>query len=103
MTRPAPPQAQGKAGGKATVYLGVGAKPSVRHAGDDAVVIHLPYTELLDAQRRPKPAKALWPLLDKAGVPRYAPIVVLADDPGEVALGYFVLKLMGYADVRPQI
>lgn len=101
--RAAPAQTQAKAGGSATVYLSVGAKPSVRNAGDGAVTLHLPYTELLDAQRRPKPAKALWPLLDKAGVPRYAPIVVLADDPGEAALGYFVLKLMGYADVRPQI
>lgn len=102
-TAPTPPMQAGKAGNSATVYLGVGAKPSARPSGDGAAVIHLPYTELLDAQRRPKPAKALWPLLDKAGVPRYAPIVVLADDPGEAALGYFVLRLMGYADVRPLI
>ncbi len=56
--------------------------------------------ELLDAQARPKPAKALWTLLAKAGVPRYAEIVVTADDPGEAALGHFVLKLMGHADLR---
>lgn len=100
--RTAPALAQAKAG-SAIVHLHVGARPAVGQPGDGTAVIHLPYTELLDAQRRPKPAKALWPLLDKAGVPRYAPIVVQADDPGEAALGYFVLKLMGYADVRPQI
>jgi 3-mercaptopyruvate sulfurtransferase SseA len=97
------PQAQGKAAGNATVHVDVGAKPSVRNSRDGTALVHLPYTDLLDAQRRPKPAKALWQLLDKAGVPRYATVVVLADDPGEVALGYFVLKLMGHADVRPQI
>ncbi|WP_077034518.1 rhodanese-like domain-containing protein [Pelomonas sp. KK5] len=66
-----------------------------------ATPVRLPYAALLDTQHRPQPARTLWQLLDKAGVPRYAPVSVQADDPGEVALGYLILKLMGYAAVRP--
>jgi 3-mercaptopyruvate sulfurtransferase SseA len=62
--------------------------------------VHVPYTQLLDAAGRPKPAGELWTLLDKAGVPRYAPIVTVADDPGEAAVAWIVLRLMGYADVK---
>ena len=36
----------------------------------------------------------------KAGLPHYAEIVAIADDVGEAAVGYFVLKLMGYPDVK---
>ena len=39
-------------------------------------------------------------ILNKAGVPRYAEIVCVADDPGEAAVVYFVLKLMGWPDVK---
>jgi 3-mercaptopyruvate sulfurtransferase SseA len=63
-------------------------------------VIHVPYTDLVDAKGAPKPAKDLWAILVKAGVPRYAEIVTISDDPGEAAAGYFVLKLMGYPDVK---
>jgi thiosulfate/3-mercaptopyruvate sulfurtransferase len=63
-------------------------------------VIHVPYTELVNADGLPKPAKDLWAILAKAGVPRYAELVAVADDPGEAAVGYFVLKLMGYPDVK---
>ena len=38
--------------------------------------------------------------LVKAGVPRYAEIISIADDPGEAAANYFILKLMGYPDVK---
>lgn len=41
-----------------------------------------------------------WILLAKAGVPRDAEIVAFADDPGEAAVNYCVLKLMGFADVK---
>jgi 3-mercaptopyruvate sulfurtransferase SseA len=36
----------------------------------------------------------------KAGVPRYAEIIVYSDEPGEAAVNYFVMKLMGYPDVK---
>ena len=39
-------------------------------------------------------------MLSKAGVPRYAEIVCFSDDPGEAAANYYVLKLMGFADVK---
>ncbi|HEX7466870.1 MAG TPA: hypothetical protein VF309_09530, partial [Usitatibacter sp.] len=62
--------------------------------------VHVPYTELLNADGTPKPAKDIWAALQKAGVPRYAEIVSFSDDPGEAAADYFVLKLMGYPDVK---
>jgi thiosulfate/3-mercaptopyruvate sulfurtransferase len=39
-------------------------------------------------------------VLSKAGLPRYAEIVAMADDVGEAAVGYFLLRLMGYPDVK---
>jgi 3-mercaptopyruvate sulfurtransferase SseA len=63
-------------------------------------VIHVPYTELLNPDGAPKAAKDLWNILVKAGVSRYAEIICVADEPGEAAIGYFILKLMGYADVK---
>jgi len=63
-------------------------------------VIHVPYTELLNANGTPKAAKDIWNILVKAGVPRYAEIVSISDDPGEAAANYFILKLMGYPDVK---
>ena len=49
---------------------------------------------------RPKAAKDIWNILTKAGVPRYAELVFFSDDPGEAAANYFVLKLMGYPDIK---
>lgn len=63
-------------------------------------VIHLPYTELLEPDGSPKAAKDLWSVLVKAGVPRHAEILTVADDAGEAAVSWFVLKLMGFADVK---
>ncbi len=64
-------------------------------------VVHLPYTELLNADGgSPKPAKDIWNTLEKAGVPRYAELVCVSDDPGEAAANYFVLKLMGFPDLK---
>lgn len=63
-------------------------------------VVHVPYTDLVNAEGTPRAAKDLWSLLAKAGVPRYAEIVCFADDPGEAAVNYFILKLMGYPDVK---
>ena len=63
-------------------------------------VVHVPYADLLNADGTPKAAKDIWNILAKAGVPRYAELVVFSDDPGEAAVNYFVLKLMGYPDIK---
>jgi 3-mercaptopyruvate sulfurtransferase SseA len=69
-------------------------------AAADTKVVPLPYTTLLDAEGRPKPAKDLWKLISAAGVPRHAEVIVFADDPAEAAVGYFVFRLMGWPDVK---
>jgi len=66
----------------------------------DGKVVHVPYTDLLDADGAPKAAKDVWNILTKAGVPRYAELVCFSDEPGEAAVNYFVLKLMGYPDIK---
>ncbi len=66
----------------------------------DGKVVHVPYTDLLNADGRPKAAKDLWSILAKAGVPRYAELICFSDDPGEAAVNYFILKLMGYPDIK---
>ena len=62
-------------------------------------VVHVPYTDLVAANGTPKPANDIWNALVKAGVPRYAELVTVSDEPGEAAANYFLLKLMGYPDV----
>lgn len=66
----------------------------------DGKVVHVPYTALLNADGTPKAAKDIWSILTKAGVPRYAELICYSDDPGEAAANYFILKLMGYPDVK---
>jgi 3-mercaptopyruvate sulfurtransferase SseA len=66
----------------------------------DGEVVHVPYTDLLNSDGTPKAAKDIWNILAKAGVPRYAELVCFSDDPGEAAANYFILKLMGYPDVK---
>ena len=66
----------------------------------DGKVVHVPYTDLLKADGKPKAAKDIWNILVKAGVPRYAELVSFSDDPGEAAANYYILKLMGYPDVK---
>jgi len=60
----------------------------------------VPYTDLLDAKGQPKAASEIWKVLAKAGVPRYAEIVLVADDPGEAAINYYIFRLMGFPDVK---
>ena len=66
----------------------------------EGTVVHVPYTDLLNADGTPKAAKDIWNIFAKAGVPRYAELVCFSDDPGEAAANYFILKLMGYPDVK---
>jgi 3-mercaptopyruvate sulfurtransferase SseA len=68
--------------------------------GPDGKVVHVPYTDLLNADGTPKAANDIWDILAKAGVPRYAELVCFSDDPGEAAANYFILKLMGYPDIK---
>ncbi|HUP97885.1 MAG TPA: rhodanese-like domain-containing protein [Usitatibacter sp.] len=90
--------ARATAGAYPKVFLAAGVKPPA--TAPDGKVVHVPYTDLLDAKGAPKPAAEVWKILVKAGVPRYAEIICIADDPGEAAIGYYVLRLMGYPDVK---
>jgi hypothetical protein len=66
----------------------------------DGKVVHVAYTDLIKADGTPKTAKDIWATLSKAGVPRFAEIVLISDDPGDSAVNYYVLKLMGFPDVK---
>lgn len=68
-------------------------------AGADGAQVHLPYRQLLTADGMPKPAAELLAILQRTGVPRHATVVVMADDPGEAAVVYVVLRLMGWPQV----
>lgn len=63
-------------------------------------VVHVPYTDLVSSDGTPKPAKDIWNVLAKAGVSRYAELVCFSDDPGDAAVNYFILKLMGFPDLK---
>jgi 3-mercaptopyruvate sulfurtransferase SseA len=80
------------------VFIASGEKVPAR--APDSKVVHVPYASLLTADGTPKPAKDIWNILAKAGVPRYAELVCFSDDPGEAAVNYFILKLMGYPDIK---
>jgi 3-mercaptopyruvate sulfurtransferase SseA len=90
--------AQGTKGLYPKVYIASGK--SLPAKVPDGKVIHVPYTELLNANGTPKAANDIWNTLVKAGVPRYAELISFSDDPGEAAANYFLLKLMGYPDVK---
>ena len=63
-------------------------------------LLHLPYAEFLNADGTPKAAKDIWNTLAKAGVPRYAEVVVVADVLGQAAVNYVIFRLMGFPDVK---
>ena len=89
-----------KAGGGPYPKVFVASGAAVPARAMDGKVVHVPYTELLKPDGTPKAAKDIWTALTKAGVPRYAELVTFSDDPGEAAVNYYVLKLMGYPDVK---
>lgn len=78
----------------------VAAGKTLPAASQGGTVVHVPYTDLINGDGTPKAAKDIWNILAKAGVPRYAEIVCVSDDPGEAAVDYFIFKLMGYPDVK---
>ena len=80
------------------VYIASGKTMSAKV--QDGKVIHVPFTDLVNAEGSPKAAKDIWTVLVKAGLPRYAEIICFADDPGEAAANCFILKLLGYPDVK---
>lgn len=66
----------------------------------DGKVAHVPYTELINPDGTPKAAKDIWNILAKAGITRYAELVCVSDDPAEAAVNYYILRLMGFPDVK---
>jgi thiosulfate/3-mercaptopyruvate sulfurtransferase len=80
------------------VFLASGTTVPDRAQGGK--VVHVPYRELLNANGTPKAAADIWKILTKAGLPRYAEIICYSQDPGEAAVNYFILKLMGFPDVK---
>ena len=87
-----------KPGPYAKVFIASGR--NMPNKAFDGKVIHVPHTELINADGSPKAAKDIWAILVKAGLPRYAEIICYADEPGEAAANYFILKLLGYPDVK---
>lgn len=81
-----------------TIFVASGAAVPPGEPG--RTVVHVPYTTLLTEDGTPKPAHEIWQVLTKAGVPRYAELVCVADDPGDAAANYYLLRLMGYPDVK---
>lgn len=87
--------AQGEFG---RVFVATGrAAPTQPLAGK---LVHLPYPALLAAGGQPKAAAELWSLIEKAGIPRHAELVFVADDMAEAAVGYVIFKLMGWPDLK---
>ncbi len=66
----------------------------------DNKVVNIAYTDLLNSDGTPKAAKDIWNILATAGIPRYAELVCYSDDPGEAAVIYFILRLMGFPDIN---
>jgi thiosulfate/3-mercaptopyruvate sulfurtransferase len=95
------PRMERASGAHPRVYIASGA--ALPRSTVDGKVVHVPYTELLKADGTPKAAKDIHAVLAKAGVPRYAELVTISDDPGEAAANYYLLKLMGYPDIKAQI
>jgi len=80
------------------VYIASGAAlPSEAPPG---TVVHLPASRLVNDDGSVKPAPELWAAISKAGVPRHAQLVFVADDVGDAAMNYYVFQLMGYPNLR---
>ena len=85
-------------GDYAKVFISSGKATAARTP--EGRVVHLPYNEMLNGDGTPKAAKDLWTLINKAGVPRHAEIIVFADDVAEAAVNYYIFRLMGWPDVK---
>ncbi|MBL8519544.1 MAG: hypothetical protein JNK75_02635 [Betaproteobacteria bacterium] len=86
------------AGAFPKVFIASGAAmPTVKLEGS---VIHVPQQSLMTPEHTPKAAKDMLAVLTKAKVPRYAEIVLVADDVKDAALNYLAFRLMGYPEVK---
>jgi hypothetical protein len=65
-----------------------------------APTIHLPAARFVGDDGGVRPAGELWAAISKAGVPRHAQLVFVADDLGDAAINYYVFRLMGYTNLR---
>ena len=90
--------ARATAGTYPKVFVASGKKVPAK--APEGKVVHVPYTDLVNADGKPKAAGDIANILAKAGVPRYAEIVLYSEEPSEAAVNYFVMKLMGYPDVK---
>lgn len=63
-------------------------------------IINLPNQDFLNSGGTPKAANEIWKILKNAGVPRYAEIICHSDNAAEAAINYFILKLMGFPDIK---
>jgi 3-mercaptopyruvate sulfurtransferase SseA len=86
------------AGAFPKVFIASGSAMPTRKV--DGTLIHVPREALFAADGHPKPAKEILAALTKAKVPRYAEIVLVADDLQDAALNYLAFRLMGYPDVK---
>lgn len=87
-----------RSGGLPRVFVASGANLPQRLPG--AEVIHLPYKQFLNADGTPRAAKEIWAAMAKAGVPRYAEVVLFGDTVGEAAVNYVIFRLMGFSDLK---
>jgi 3-mercaptopyruvate sulfurtransferase SseA len=78
----------------------VASGKSLPTQAQDGKMVQVPYTDMVSADGTPKAAKDIWRILSKAGIPRYAQLVFVSDDPAEAAVNYFIFKLMGFPDLR---
>ena len=85
-------------GPQPTVYIASGSRLPVK--APPGQLVHLPYAQFLNADGTPKAAKDIWNALAKAGVPRYAEVVLVADTLGEAAVNYVIFRLMGFPEVK---
>ena len=91
-----------------TLVEATGTTPRVYIASGSALpsevphgtLIHLPASRLINEDGSVKPAAELWTAISKAGVPRHAQLVFVADEVGEAAMNYTVFQLMGYPNLR---
>ena len=84
------------------VLVASGKAPPTRmpQGAQQGVLLHLSHADLIEADGTPKPAPELWKLMAKAGVPRHAEIVLVADDVADAAVNYYLFRLMGWPDVK---
>jgi len=83
------------------VFATLGAVPAF--AGFDTAPANAAESILVTEQRAAQDeliTRDVVEVLSKAGVPRYAELVAFSDDPGEAAANYYLLKLMGFTDVK---